>query len=163
MHLVGCDIGLPRWCSGKESACQCGRRKRHRFDPWVGKIPWRRKRQPTLVFLPGESHGQRSLTGHSPWIAKSRTRLSDWAHTHRLWHRCALWHHRHHQANKRICHPQFHFALNYSTHLTHPGLSVFSIKRGPTKDRCMKPDDRPCSASVKISVVSFLVHRSIRC
>ena len=35
--------------------------KKHRFDPWVGKIPWRRKWQPTLVFLPGESHGQRSL------------------------------------------------------------------------------------------------------
>ena len=38
-----------------------------RFDPWVGKIPWRRKRQPTPVFLPGESHGQRSLAGYSPW------------------------------------------------------------------------------------------------
>ena len=37
--------------------------KRCRFDPWVGKIPWRRVWQPTLVFLPGESHGQRSLLG----------------------------------------------------------------------------------------------------
>ena len=37
------------------------------FSPWVGKIPWRRKRQPTAVFLPGESHGQRSLAGYSPW------------------------------------------------------------------------------------------------
>ena len=37
------------------------------FDPWVGKIPWRRKWQPTLVFLPGESHGQRSLVGYSPY------------------------------------------------------------------------------------------------
>ena len=37
--------------------------KRHRFDPWVEKIPWRRKRQPTPVFLPKESHGQRSLVG----------------------------------------------------------------------------------------------------
>ena len=39
---------------------------RHRFNPWVGKIPWRRERQPTPVFLPGESHGQRSLVGYSP-------------------------------------------------------------------------------------------------
>ena len=39
---------------------------RRGFDPWVGKIPWRRERQPTLVFLPGESHGQRSLAGYSP-------------------------------------------------------------------------------------------------
>ena len=36
------------------------------FDPWVGKIPWGRKWQPTPVFLPGESHGQRSLVGSSP-------------------------------------------------------------------------------------------------
>ena len=35
------------------------------FDPWVGKIPWRRERLPTPVFLPGESHGQRSLAGQS--------------------------------------------------------------------------------------------------
>ena len=37
------------------------------FDPWVGKIPWRRKWQPTPVFLPGKSHGQRGLVGYSPW------------------------------------------------------------------------------------------------
>ena len=41
--------------------------RRPRFDPWVGKIPWRRAWQPTPVFLPGESHGQRSLVGYSPW------------------------------------------------------------------------------------------------
>ena len=40
--------------------------KRHGFDPWVGKIPWRRKWQPTLVFLLGKFHGQRSLVGYSP-------------------------------------------------------------------------------------------------
>ena len=57
------SIGLSRWCSGKESACQC---RRHGFHPWVGKIPWRRKWQPAPVFLPGESHGQRSLAGYSP-------------------------------------------------------------------------------------------------
>ena len=41
-----------------------------RLDPWVGKIPWRRKWQPTPVFLPGESHGQRSLVGYGPWGPK---------------------------------------------------------------------------------------------
>ena len=49
---------------GKESACQgrrCG------FDPWVRKIHWREKWQPTRVFLPGESHGQRNLAGYSRW------------------------------------------------------------------------------------------------
>ena len=52
---------------GKEPACQCRRRKRCSFDPWDRKIPWRRAWQATPVFLPGESHGQRSLVGHHPW------------------------------------------------------------------------------------------------
>ena len=52
--------------SGKEPICQCRRHKRHRFDPWVRKICWRRVWQPTPVFLPKESHGQRSLVGYSP-------------------------------------------------------------------------------------------------
>ena len=49
------------------ATCQRGRHKRLGFDPWVGKIPWRRAWQPTPVFLPGEVHGQRSLVGYSPW------------------------------------------------------------------------------------------------
>ena len=48
---------------GSEVCLQCGRPG---FDPWVRKIPWRRKWQPTPVFLPGESHGRRSLVGYSP-------------------------------------------------------------------------------------------------
>ena len=46
---------LPSWCYRKEPACQCRRQKRRRFNPWVGKIPWRRKQQPTPVFLSGKS------------------------------------------------------------------------------------------------------------
>ena len=61
------SLGLPRYCSGKESACQCSRCKSRGFEPWVGKIPWRRKLQPTAVFLPGKSHGQRSLVGYCSW------------------------------------------------------------------------------------------------
>ena len=45
----------------------CQQCRRQRFDTWVGKIPWRRAWQPTPVFLPGESHGLRSLVGYSPW------------------------------------------------------------------------------------------------
>ena len=56
--------GLPRWLNGKEPNCQC---RRFGFNPWVEKIPWRRKWQPAPVFLPGESHGQRRLAGYSPW------------------------------------------------------------------------------------------------
>ena len=53
--------------NGKEPACQCRRSKRCGFSSWVGKIPWRVKWQPSPVFLPGESHGERSLAGCSPW------------------------------------------------------------------------------------------------
>ena len=56
------DRGFPGGAGGKESACQF---RRYQFDPCVGKIPWRRKWQPTLVFLPGKSHGERSLVNYS--------------------------------------------------------------------------------------------------
>ena len=57
-----------RIISLSDSVClQCSRPG---FDPWVRKIPWRRKWQPTPVFLPGESHGRRSLVGYSPWGCK---------------------------------------------------------------------------------------------
>ena len=60
-------MGFPGGLAGKESACQCGRCKRDWFESWVGKIPWRRKWQPTPVFLPEKFQGQRSLVGYSPW------------------------------------------------------------------------------------------------
>ena len=59
--------GFPCDTSDKELAFQCRRRKRHRFDPHVGKILWRREWQPTPVFMPGESYGQRSLESCSSW------------------------------------------------------------------------------------------------
>ena len=58
--------GVARWLSGKESACQC---RRLGLIPGSG-IPWKRTWQPTPVFLPGKSHGQRSLLGYSPWGCK---------------------------------------------------------------------------------------------
>ena len=50
--------------------------RRPGFDPWVGKIPWRREWQPITVFLPGEFHGERSLAGYSPWGCQE-SRLGD--------------------------------------------------------------------------------------
>ena len=85
---MGCSVprmsswGFPGGSRSKEPACQ---HRRHEFDPWVGKIPWRREWQPIPVFLPGESHGQRSLAGcsspcgHKEWTLK---RLC--THTHRM-------------------------------------------------------------------------------
>ena len=69
---------FPGGASGKESTCQCRRHKRCGFSPWVGKIPWSRKWQPTPVSLPGKLHGQRSLVGYIAWGHKEW--LSDWAH-----------------------------------------------------------------------------------
>ena len=58
---------FPGGAGGKEPACQYRRHQEYGLDAWVGKIPWRRAWQPTPVFLPGESHGQRSLMGYSLW------------------------------------------------------------------------------------------------
>ena len=68
-------LGLPLCLRRLRICLQCGR---PRFDPWVGKIPWRRKWQPTPVFLPGEFHGQWSLVGCRPWGHK------EWDTTERL-------------------------------------------------------------------------------
>jgi len=64
MNWPHVKMGFPGGASGKESAGQC---RRHRFDPWGWQIPWRKKGQATPVFLPGESHRQRSLVSYSPW------------------------------------------------------------------------------------------------
>ena len=61
------NSSFPGGANGKEPTCQCRRHKRHGLDPCVRKVPWRRKWQPTPVFSSGESHGQRSLVGYSPW------------------------------------------------------------------------------------------------
>ena len=71
---------LPLWLSNKESTCSAGDCldcRRHWFDPWVRKIPWRRNWEPIPVFLPGKSHGQRSLADYNPWGRKSQTQLGD--------------------------------------------------------------------------------------
>ena len=69
--VISFSRGLPRWRSGKESTRQCRRRGN---DPWVWKLPWKRARQATPVFLPGKPHGQRGLVGYSPWGRKESDR-----------------------------------------------------------------------------------------
>ena len=61
--LYGYFLGLPWWLRRQRICLQCGKPG---LDPWAKKIPWRREGQPTLLFMPGESHGQRSLAGYSP-------------------------------------------------------------------------------------------------
>ena len=59
-------------------------RRETRGHPWAGKIPWRRKWQPTPVFLPGESHGRKSLVGYSPWGCKESDVTEATEHTHTI-------------------------------------------------------------------------------
>ena len=67
----------------KLSACQCRRCWTCGFRPWVTEVPWRRKWQPPPGFLPGKSHGQRSLTGYSLWGVRVRHHWAcERAHTH---------------------------------------------------------------------------------
>ena len=65
---------------GKASTCQCKRCWRLGFDPWVGKIPWRKKWQSIQVFLPGKFHGLRNLVGYSPQSSK-KSDISEHTHT----------------------------------------------------------------------------------
>ena len=73
--------GFPHGASGKEPACQCRRHKRCGFNPRVRKIPWRRTWQSTPIFLPGESHRQRSLTGYSPSGCKESDTANNYHYT----------------------------------------------------------------------------------
>ena len=72
-------LGFPGGKSSKESTCQCRRHKRRGFDPWVRKIPGGGSGNP--VFLPGESHGQRSLVGCGPQGQKDSDACEATEHT----------------------------------------------------------------------------------
>ena len=67
LHIFISSKGFSRGSVVKNPPANAGDYKRCWFDPWVGKISWRRKWRPTLVFLPGKSHGWRSLMGYSSW------------------------------------------------------------------------------------------------
>ena len=75
-----------------KTTCQHRRHKRCKFNPWVWKIPWRRKRQPIPVFLPENFHGQRILVSYSPWSRKeSDTNEHAHTHTHTHTHTLVRW------------------------------------------------------------------------
>ena len=80
LHISCCVLGFPGGTSGKEFACNAGD-VTDVFDPWVGKVPWRRAWQPTPVFLPGESHGQKSLASYSLW-GHEESDMTEWACTY---------------------------------------------------------------------------------
>ena len=75
--------GFPGGATGKELTCQCRRREEMRVQSLSREDPWRRAWQPTARFLPGESHGHRSLVGYSPWDCKESNMTEVTVHTHR--------------------------------------------------------------------------------
>ena len=72
------NSGFPGGSDSKESTCNAG----GQFPSWVGKVPWRRKWQPTQVFLPGEFYGLRSLVGYSLWSHRELDMTEGLTHTH---------------------------------------------------------------------------------
>ena len=83
-------LGFPGGASGKEPTCQCSRHRRCGFDPWVGKIPWRRRiRQPIPIFLPGESPWTEEPGKLQPQGRKEldMTKVTEHTHTHTHTHR----------------------------------------------------------------------------
>ena len=77
---------FPGGSAGKEICLQC---RRSKFDPWLGKIPWRREWLPTPVFLLGEFYGQRSLAGYRPW-GHEESGLTE-ATKHMKYTKCLVW------------------------------------------------------------------------
>ena len=93
-----CWAPYPGGNSDKEPSCQCSRLQGCRFDPWLRKIIWRKKWQATPVFLPGESHGQRSLVGYGLWCRRVRRNWAaecvcayTYTHTHTHTHFIYFW------------------------------------------------------------------------
>ena len=80
LALINLFKGLPWWLSGKRICLQCRSHRSCKFDLWVTKIPWRRKWQPTPVFLPGEFHGRRNLAGYRPQGCKESETTEETQH-----------------------------------------------------------------------------------
>ena len=108
----------------------CLQCRRPGFNPWVRKIPWRRKWQPTPVFLPGESHGQISLVGYSPWGHKECD-MTEWLHfsvsqTKEGWHPCFQ---RHLMIHKEIQKSQDKHGTSLAVERLRQGVWVRSLVR----------------------------------
>ena len=128
-------LSFPGGASGKEPACRCRRHRSRRFNPWVGKIPWRRAWQAIPGFSPGESHGWRCLAGYRPQGLRVGHDGSDSACTHVFSlesGRCIVWktfetfiHSNKWQINKNECLP--HASCCWDTLEHWRGISVLDM------------------------------------
>ena len=90
IYIFPIILGFPGGSVLKEFTCQYQRCRRYRFDLWVRKIPWRRKWESTPIFLPGKSHGQRSMAGYSLRVTSAGNNLCVCAHTRAHTHTLSL-------------------------------------------------------------------------
>ena len=126
-------LNIYEWHSGKESTCQCRRCKRHGFDPWVRKIPWRTEWQPAPVFLSGKSHEQRSLVGYSPWSHKESD-ITEQLSTHNMgepW-KHAKWKNLHKKDQYYIIHWYEMFKIDKSMETNVDYRLIGALGRGPS-------------------------------
>ena len=108
--------------TGKEPACQCKGYKKCKLSAWVGKIFWRRKWQPTPVFLPRESYGQRNLVGYNPRGRKESdmTEVTEDAHREHIYQLSSVA-----QLCTTLCNPMDCSTLGFAVH--HQLLSLFKL------------------------------------
>ena len=146
-----CIMGLSGWHSGKESTCKYKKHRRCGLNPWIRKIPWRRKWQPTPVFLPGKSHGQRSLVGYSPWgckeseMTESRN-VAGWKFNFlnflELW--LCMWH----------SSVQFNIIINILGRVSNKAVNL--IKKGPVSAEIHPPLDLAVEILPKSEIAIFV-------
>ena len=119
--------GLPGWLVGSRIRLQC---RRPGFDPWVGKIPWRREWLLTAVFLPRESHGQRSQVGYSHWGRKESGTTEQLTLSFSLHQVITLW--KHLDDYTSLHHfSQNHFLIQSLNYPTHDEMQIKDFPHGP--------------------------------
>ena len=140
-------LGFPGSTGGKEPVCQCRRHRRQSFDPWVGKIPWRRVQQPTPVFLPGESQDRGAWWATVHRVTKSRTGLKR-LHTHAQWVAESLFSFFY----SFVCRPDLPCFLPL------PSLSSFVLVWGlfPTWDHPSRDPALMCAESLHVWILSAI-------
>ena len=122
--------------SSKESTCQFRRRG---FNPWVRKIPWWRRWQPTPSFLPGKSQGQRSLVGYSP---RGHRVGHDWALTHSFAEPVTQKQEKNHPGINLIP-SNGEGSRIWELHAFCPFIPIEHFKKGPTKSSVIELNQAP--------------------
>ena len=141
--------GFPQGASGKEPACQCRIHGRWGFNLWIERIPWRRAWQPTPVFLPGESHGQRSLEAY----IGSQTAGHNWSNlTYTQWNECCS-----NDLGRRLFVLDDHNALSFSPEMSSVKLQ-WQYYRCPRVVNKVVPPNASCCGRRLLEPLNSALH-----